>query len=101
MIDTDRYEGCQDHALTLHKGLLCPTILMDVDGSGKIVPTLDRGIADVQADIPEHYLHLLRDAPLLLEEVKRLREGILNVMAGIYDSMYDMNQALDRVILNG
>lgn len=36
----------------------------------------------------------------LLAEVKRLREGILNVMAGIYDNMYDMNQALDRVILN-
>lgn len=33
-------------------------------------------------------------------EVKRLREGILNVMAGIYDNMYDMNQALDRVIQN-
>jgi len=43
---------------------------------------------------------LLNDAPLLLEEVKRLREGILNVMAGIYDNMYDMNQALDRVMQN-
>jgi|DEB0MinimDraft_6_1074348.scaffolds.fasta_scaffold65719_3 hypothetical protein len=43
---------------------------------------------------------LLNDAPLLLEEVKRLREGILNVMAGIYDNMYDMNQALDRVMKN-
>ena len=64
---------------------------------------------------------LMADAPLLLEEVKRLRkvaynkdiqvgesdrevkrlrEGILNVMAGIYDNMYDMNQALDRVIQN-
>ena len=43
----------------------------------------------------------LRDTGLeLLAEVKRLREGILNVMAGIYDNMYDMNQALDRVILN-
>ena len=36
----------------------------------------------------------------LKEEVKRLREGILSVMAGIYDNMYEMNQALDRVILN-
>ena len=77
MIDTDKYEGCQtDHSLTLHKGLLCTTIFMDVDGSGKIVPTLDRGIVDVQADIPEHYLFLLRDAPLLLQEVKRLREEL-------------------------
>jgi len=73
MIDTDKYEGCQTSRLILHKGLLCPTIFMDVDGSGKIVPTLDRGIVDVQADIPEHYLHLLQDAPLLLAEVKRLR----------------------------
>ena len=78
MIDTDKYEGCQtDHSLTLHKGGLCPTIFMDVDGSGKIVPTLDRRIVDVQADIPEHYLFLLRDAPLLLQEVKRLREEII------------------------
>jgi len=101
MIDIDKYEGCQtDVPLVLHKGLLCPTVFMDVDGSGEIVPTLDRGVVDVQADIPEHYLQLLQDAPLLLEEVKRLREGILNVMAGIYDNMYDMNQALDRVILN-
>ena len=80
MIDTDKYEGCQtDHSLTLHKGLLCPTIFMDVDGSGKIVPTLDRRIVDVQADIPEHYLFLLRDAPLLLQEVKRLREEIIEL----------------------
>ena len=34
----------------------------------------------------------------LLTEVKRLREGILDVMAGIYDNMYDMNQALDRLV---
>ena len=77
MIDTDKYEGCQTSRLILHKGLLCPTIFMDVDGSGEIVPTLDRGIVDVQADIPEHYLHLLQDAPLLLEfykEVKRIMD---------------------------
>lgn len=36
----------------------------------------------------------------LKAEVKRLREGILNVMAGVYDNMYYMNQALDRVIQN-
>ena len=77
MIDTDKYEGCQtDHALTLYKRLLCPTVFMDVDGSGEIVPTLDRGIAWVYPDIPVHYLRLLEDAPLLLEEVKRLREVI-------------------------
>ena len=75
MIDTDKYEGCQtDRPLFLHKGYLCPTIFMDVDGSGEIVPTLDRRLVDVQADIPEHYLQLLQDAPLLLAEVKRLRE---------------------------
>ena len=77
MIDTDKYEGCQtDRPLVLHKGLLCPTVFIDVDNSGVILPTLDRGIVDVQADIPEHYLQLLRDAPLLLAEVKRLREVI-------------------------
>ena len=78
MIDTDKYEGCQtDRPLFLHKGYLCPTIFMDVDGSGEIVPTLDRRLVDVQADIPEHYLQLLQDAPLLLAEVKRLR-GLLD-----------------------
>ena len=77
MIDTDKYEGCQtDRPLFLHKGYLCPTIFMDVDGSGEIVPTLDRRLVDVQADIPEHYLQLLQDAPLLLAEVKRLRQEI-------------------------
>ena len=75
MIDTDKYEGCQtDRPLFLHKGYLCPTIFMDVDGSGEIVPTLDRRLVDVQADIPEHYLQLLQDAPLLLAEVKQLRK---------------------------
>jgi len=74
MIDTDKYEGCQTDSLVLHKGYLCPTIFMDVDGSGKNVPTLGRGIVDVQADIPEHYLQLLADAPLLLEAYKQLRE---------------------------
>jgi hypothetical protein len=76
MIDTDKYEGCQTSRLILHKGLLCPTIFMDVDGSGEIVPTLDRGIVRVIPDTPEHYLQLLQDAPLLLAEVKRLREQV-------------------------
>tara|TARA_R110002074_G_scaffold80839_6_gene181470 strand:- start:12 stop:272 length:261 start_codon:yes stop_codon:yes gene_type:complete len=53
---------------------------MDVGGSGEIVPTLDRGIVDVQADISEHYLQLLQDAPLLLAEVLRLREVINKAM---------------------
>ena len=77
MIDTDKYEGCQTSRLILHKGLLCPTIFMDVDGSGEIVPTLDRGIVRVIPDTPEHYLQLLQDAPLLLEfykEVKRIMD---------------------------
>ena len=50
---------------------------MDVDGSGEIVPTLDRGIVRVIPDTPEHYLQLLQDAPLLLEfykEVKRIMD---------------------------
>jgi hypothetical protein len=79
MIDTDKYEGCQTSRLILHKGLLCPTIFMDVDGSGEIVPTLDRGIVRVIPDTPEHYLQLLQDAPLLLAEVKRLREVMIHV----------------------
>ena len=99
MIDTDKYEGCQtDRPLFLHKGYLCPTIFMDVDGSGEIVPTLDRRLVDVQADIPEHYLQLLQDAPLLLEEVKRLRKAIIKVAFDEHESVYEMKQALVEVI---
>jgi hypothetical protein len=75
MIDTDKYEGCQTSRLILHKGLLCPTIFMDVDGSGEIVPTLDRGIVRVIPDTPEHYLQLLQDAPLLLQTNERQKSS--------------------------
>ena len=83
MIDTNKYKGCQtDRPLVLYKGQLHPTVFMDVDGSGEIVPTLDKPIkldAFVLEEGPKHYLHLLTDAQLLLAEVKRLQ----NIIDGI------------------
>jgi len=91
MIDTDKYEGHSPAPWTLSEEYAYELFVYAGD------TRLAKMDGNMKNDANEQ---LIADAPLLLEEVKRLREGILNVMAGIYDNMYDMNQALDRVILN-
>ena len=42
--------------------------------------------------------NLIHDAPLLLAEVKRLREAIIKVAFDEHESVYEMKQALVKVI---
>ena len=98
MIDTDKYEGHTEGPWELITNYNEEDWDNKWVGSVHLFTTL--GISFDVVGVNETDVQLMADAPLLLAEVMRLREGILNVMAGIYDNMYDMNQALDRVILN-
>ncbi len=87
MIDTDKYEGHTLNNLEIDADL--PTWGV-YDGNGKVVadynPTDD-------VDINEANARLIADAPLLLEEVKRLRD-ILGCIKGIeMDWGIDFNHA--------
>ena len=92
MIDTDKYEGHPP----------APWGWRHKVSEYRLTANGDKDWIDIQVDedTDPTVMALIADAPKLLAEVKRLREGILDVMAGIYDNMYDMNQALDKVILN-
>lgn len=98
MIDTDKYEGHTEGPWELITNYNEEDWDNKWVGSVHLFTTL--GISFDVVGVNETDVQLMADAPLLLAEVMRLREGILNVMAGIYDNMYDMNQALDRVIEN-
>ena len=86
-MNPEEYKGHTEGKREIRHG-----VFIDIEGRG-LHATVAGGFT--RADVK-----LMADAPLLLAEVKRLREGILNVMAGVYDNMYYMNQALDRVIQN-
>jgi len=73
MIDTNKYEGV--------KGSLVHII------SNEVWVTLTPA---AQA--------LIADAPLLLAEVKRLRKAIIEVAFDEHESVYEMKQALVKVI---
>ena len=98
MIDTSKYEGHTEGPWELITNYNEEDWDNKWVGSVHLFTTL--GISFDVVGVNETDVQLMADAPLLLAEVMRLREGILNVMAGIYDNMYDMNQALDRVIEN-
>ena len=74
MIDTDKYEGHTEGPWWInHK---------DGDGATSIWSgTIDEGDMNHVADVDAHDsdLRLIADAPLLLAEVKRLREAIADV----------------------
>ena len=95
MIDTDKCEGhTLNHPIHMdepnphdggHREMLC---------DGGIVGWLqmdDYPSADVNA-------MLLADAPLLLAEIKRLRKAIIKVAFDKHESVYEMKQALVKVI---
>ena len=101
MIDTEEYAGHTPAPWTIDIHKVGEDICAIVIESNM---TTHSNCVLAEVEVENKYANadaqIIADAPLLLAEVKRLREGILNVMAGIYDNMYDMNQALDRVLQN-
>ena len=79
MIDTDKYEG---HTPAPWKWI--------IDDKDTYLSCFDN---DIKADE-----NLIADAPLLLAEVKRLRKAIIEVAFDEHESVYEMKQALVRVI---
>ena len=91
MIDTDRYEGHTPAPWRIEYG--------DMEQYGE-TDTVLSAIHVVALDVMPQDVALLTDAPLLLEEVKRLREGIIDVMvkSGHYGTTSEMVKALGKVI---
>ena len=83
MIDTDKYEGhTEGHWTWMGEEVFV------VEG-----PTIARIISDNKADT-----NLMADAPLLLEEVKRLREGIYEVLNKCWPNATTMMRKLKEMI---
>tara|TARA_B100001094_G_scaffold332738_1_gene406134 strand:- start:2792 stop:3097 length:306 start_codon:yes stop_codon:yes gene_type:complete len=79
MIDTDKYEGHiqGEWRDTIHEGALAHHI---VAYNPKIAYANDAGDVQICTVFPnEATANLVTDAPLLLEEVKRLRKGIIDI----------------------
>ena len=113
MIDTDKYEGhtpapwdCgSEEGLGIWKGLfngVCAT----PDNYGKkgyeerpiARMHITEGTAESDFNRMMGDKQLMADAPLLLEEVKRLRKAIIKVAFDEHESVYEMKQALVEVI---
>tara|TARA_R100001510_G_C7638456_1_gene196305 strand:- start:336 stop:596 length:261 start_codon:yes stop_codon:yes gene_type:complete len=85
MIDTDKYEWDSKCRLVVINGELYQR---GSNGDYHISEQLhDKAVAQIVAD-----------APLLLQEVKRLREAIIKVAFDKHESVYEMKQALVGVI---
>tara|TARA_R100000995_G_scaffold84692_2_gene64299 strand:+ start:633 stop:902 length:270 start_codon:yes stop_codon:yes gene_type:complete len=88
MIDTDKYEGHTEGRW-----------YVDDDGVGLIIKWggMPHDFVDMEN---KANAQLMADAPLLLAEVKRLRQGIIDVMvkSGHYDTSEDWMKALNKVI---
>ncbi len=80
MIDTDKYEGHKTAPWRWWSGRL----LVDADNYG--LPLFQLNGEPNELDTPD--VHLIADAPLLLEEVKRLREE-LRLTKEWLDQLYD------------
>jgi hypothetical protein len=65
MIDTDKYEGHTPAPWEIHGERICAQDACKIGNVGGEIATV----------IEEINTHLIADAPLLLEEVKRLRSG--------------------------
>ena len=66
MIDTDKYEGHTPAPWEIHGERICAQDACKIGNVGGEIATV----------IEEINTHLIADAPLLLEGIKRLREGI-------------------------
>lgn len=106
MIDTDKYEGHTEGEWYAYDGtdthgfgweVLLPT---HKNNSQSInVTRLDKCMLGVRKNtLSKVDAQLIADAPLLLEEVKRLRKAIIKVAFDEHESVYEMKQALVRVI---
>jgi hypothetical protein len=73
LIDTDKYEGHTERPWEIHGERICAQDACEVGNVGGEIATLNPKI-DTRFWLPNS--QLIADAPLLLEEIKRLREGI-------------------------
>ena len=75
MIDTDKYEGHKTAPWRWFGNI----VLVDADNYG--LPLFELNGEPTELDRPDK--QLITDAPLLLEEVKRLREGIKQLIVKV------------------
>ena len=98
MIDTDKYEG---HTPPPWDTLVCSTtgkkwvIDGSEDSAWKSIALID-GVGE--NDVGWKNMTLMADAPLLLEEVKRLREAIDNIAKGMDEDWRHWRNELEKVI---
>ena len=83
MIDTDKYEGHTPAPWEVNNPDDDESLIFSV-GALKFVSSANT--------------RLIADAPLLLQEVKRLRKAIIKVAFDEHESVYEMKQALVKVI---
>ena len=95
MIDTDKYEGHKTAPWRWWSGRL----LVDADNYG--LPLFQLNGEPNELDTPD--VHLIADAPLLLEEVKRLHTEFQEMLADFQNVETDMWRMRDRIeaILKG
>ena len=91
MIDTDKYEGHTPAPWMMGEYKGRPSIHA---GNETFVRSIARGLNPSQT--ADHAL--LLDAPLLLEEVKRLREAIDNIAKGMDEDWRHWRNELKKVI---
>ena len=84
MIDTNKYEGHKTAPWRWWSG----SLLVDADNYG--LPLFQLNGEPNELDTPD--VHLIADAPLLLAEVKRLRNGIRSIL-----SDYDITDLIREV----
>ena len=98
MIDTDKYEGHiqGEWRDTRHEGAKAHHI---VAYNPQIAYANDAGDVKICTVFPNvATANLVADAPLLLAEVKRLRKAIIKVALDEHESVYEMRQALLKMI---
>ena len=95
MIDTDKYKGHKTAPWRWWSGRL----LVDADNYG--LPLFQLNGEPNELDTPD--VHLIADAPLLLEEVKRLHTEFQEMLADFQNVETDMWRMRDRIeaILKG
>tara|TARA_R100001443_G_scaffold34866_2_gene48615 strand:+ start:75 stop:356 length:282 start_codon:yes stop_codon:yes gene_type:complete len=91
MIDTDKYEGHTEGEWKWYEGARHKSLT----GSMRLLMFAEDGNNEhpKPADAA-----LIADAPLFLAEVKRLRKAIIEVTFDEHESVYEMKQALVKVI---
>ena len=79
MIDTDKYEGHTEGDWYIDEDSILRKIWTDEDDKHRQEQLFGFDIMIIPENVSDADMWLIADAPLLLAEVKRLREALLNV----------------------